>query len=207
MLVGTFTFFADASYPVVAKTLRLQAAKAATQPATVQLVIRARPEAVPGVLAELQAYHATASFALLSGWSSYQVQAVTAAQDQVLADLAQGSRLGWVHTRRTLQREAAGAGMATTPVYLPPRDGLTLAGYLLARSAGAVPLGHVTWVRSTRTLRDSFQAGSVVVLDLDSSAAVAPLLDGLLERLKQEGLVAVPLALEASSGGARSSGD
>jgi UDP-N-acetylglucosamine:LPS N-acetylglucosamine transferase len=202
-LVGSFAFFADASYPVVAKTLRLQAAKAATQPAAVQLVIRARPESVAGILAELQAYQATASFALLSGWSSYQVQAVTAAQSQVLADLAPGSPMGWVHTRRTLQEETVGAGIAATRVYLPPKDGLTLAEYLLARSVRAVPLSHVTWVRSTDVLRGSFRAGSVVVLDLDSSAAAAPILDGLLERLDQEGLVAVPLALQAFADGSQ----
>jgi UDP-N-acetylglucosamine:LPS N-acetylglucosamine transferase len=195
LLVGSFAFFADGSYPVLAKTLHLQTAKPTAQPAGIQLVIRANPEIVPAVLAELQAHDATASFALVGTWPAGEMEAVQAAKDQTLAVLEPGSRTGWVHTRRELKQQATGMGLEPVQVYLPPKDGLTLSEYLLARSAGAVPLAHVTWMRSSHPESKALRAGGTVVLDLDSQQNAISALDGLLADLQQDGLTATPLTL------------
>ena len=197
IVVGSFAFFADEGYPVVAKTLHLQTAGWVAQPASAQLVIRVSPEQIPVILADLQAHHATASFAVVGEWPAGEAQAVEAAGDQVLVALQPARVTGWMHTRRELQRQAAGAGAGQVRVYLPPKDGLTLSEYLLARSTGAVPVGHVTWLRASHQVSKPVKAGGVVVLDIDSAAAAIPALDGLLTQLQSQGLTAVPLALVA----------
>jgi processive 1,2-diacylglycerol beta-glucosyltransferase len=194
VVVGSFIFFADAGYPVVAKTLRLRAAHPAAQIASVQLVIRVEPDMLPAVLAELEAHQATASVVLAGGWTQAQIQEVQAADDQVLAALAPASRNGWVHTRRALAAQVSSAGADKTKVYLPPEDGLTLSEYLLARSTGAVPVSGATWLHSGHPLRRTLKAGQIVVASLDSGQSTAlSFLDDLLARLQQEGLGAVPL--------------
>ena len=125
-----------------------------------------------------------------------------AAGDQVLAALQPATITGWMHTRRELQRQAAGSGSGQVRVYLPPKDGLTLSEYLLARSTGAVPVGHVTWLRASHPVSKSVKAGGVVVLDIDSAAAAVPALDGLLTQLQTQGLTAVALTLAAPAGAA-----
>jgi UDP-N-acetylglucosamine:LPS N-acetylglucosamine transferase len=200
VVMGSFVFFADASYPVVAKTLHLRTAHPAAQPATIQLVIRAKPDILPEVLADLGAQHATASLALLGTWSPGQVQAVEAADDQVLAALEPSSRTGWMHTRRVLAAQVAGTGAGAATVYLPPKDGLTLSEYLLARSTGAVPLGGTTWLRSRHPVTKTLAAGGIVVLDLDSSGDTAlTFLETVLGQLQGEGLSAVPLTPTSSA--------
>jgi hypothetical protein len=86
-------------------------------------------------------------------------------------------------------------GLEPVQVYLPPKDGLTLSEYLLARSAGAVPLAHVTWMRSSHPESKALRAGGTVVLDLDSQQNAISALDGLLADLQQDGLTATPLTL------------
>jgi processive 1,2-diacylglycerol beta-glucosyltransferase len=202
IVAGSFVLFADAGYPVVAKTLHLRAASTMVQPASVQLVIRTSPAVLPEVLADLQAHHATASVALLGAWSPESVQAVEAADDQVVAALETGSGADWIHTRRALAAQVAQSGGCAAKVYLPPRDGLTLSEYLLARSTGAVPLRGVTWLRSRRPLPDSLRSGGIVVVDLDSSRDTAiSFLDDLLGRLQAQGLGAVPLKLTSTPAG------
>jgi processive 1,2-diacylglycerol beta-glucosyltransferase len=202
VVIGSFALFADAGYPVVAKTLHLRTAHPAAQPSTIQLVIRATPDILPQVLAHLAAHHATASVALLGIWSPEQIQAVEAADDQVLAALEPGSRTGWMHTRRVLAAQVAGTGDGAVKVYLAPKDGLTLSEYLLARSTGAVPLGGVTWLRSRNPVMKTLTAGRIVVLDLDSSGGTAlPFLDRVLGQLQGQGLTAVPLTLTPSPTG------
>lgn len=194
LVAGSFVFFADAGYPVLAKTLHLRSAHPVAQPAAVQLVIRTKADLVPGVLADLEAHQATASVALLGTWSSERLQAVKVAGDQVLPALEPGSRTGWLHTRRAIATQVAGAAAGSAKVYLPPKDGLTLSEYLLARAAGAVPLGGATWLRSGQSVSKPLKAGAIVVVDLDSDHDRAlSFLDDLLGRLQEQGLAAVPL--------------
>jgi len=202
VVMGSFVFFADAGYPVAAMTLHLRTAHTAAEPATVQLVIRANPGILPEVLADLEAHHTTASVALLGTWSPGQIQALEAADDQVLASLEPSSRTGWMHTRRVLAAQGAATGAGAVKVYLPPRDGLTLSEYLLARSTGAVPLGGITWLRSRNPVVKNLVAGRIVVLDLDSSGDTAlPFLDQVLAQLQGQGLTALPLILTPSPAG------
>ena len=199
VVLGSFVFFADAGYPVVAKTLHLRTAHPTAQPATIQLVIRARSDTLAEVLADLRVHHATASVALLGARSPGQVQAVEAADDQVLAALEPGSRTGWMHTRRVLEAQTAGTEAGAARVYLPPKGGLTLSEYLLARSTGAVPLSGTIWLRARHPVTKPLVAGVIVVLDLDSSRDTAlPFLDKVLAQLQGEGLDAVPLTLPSS---------
>jgi hypothetical protein len=202
ILAGSFVFFADAGYPVVAKTLHLRTAHPAVQSATVQLIIRAKPDILPEVLADLQTHQVTASVALIGTRSPEQLEAVEAAGDQVLANLEPGSRIGWVHTRRVLKAQVADSDDGAVKVYLPPREGLTLSEYLLARSAGAVPLKGMIWVRYRHPATKPLQAGGIVVLDLESSRDPAvPLLEELLGQLQAQGLTAVPLAVTSAPAG------
>ena len=196
LIVGGWTFSADMPYPLVAKAFHLHSvSQVAGSGANVGLVIRA-PEAVIPALATILEEHASrASFALSGVPSPTTVRLLDSTRNEPLPQLASARFVGWVHTRRTLRREASVLGLQGRLYYLEPSGGLTLGQYLLGHRVGAVPVRGDFVVRddgalATRPLR----GGQIVVLTLNlDTAADERLLAQLLQQLDLSGLKAEPV--------------
>lgn len=196
LLVGGWTFSADAPYPLVAKAFHLRSlGEVAGSGTRVGLMIRAPEATIPMLTAVLAQHGSRASFALRGVPSAATVQALDATQNEPFPELAPGKLIGWIHTRRALNREAAVLGLQGRLYYLAPAGGLTLGQYLLAHRAGAVPVRGEFTVRDDAALAmKSVHGGQILVVTLDGSAPEASrLLTELLAQLDRDGLSVEPV--------------
>ncbi|MCL5736811.1 MAG: hypothetical protein M1274_14755, partial [Actinobacteria bacterium] len=198
-LLSGVTFFVDDSYSVLAKTLHLQSARpAAVDSTSVVLVIRSSSRAVPHAVAELENHGQSASFVFADARTPVALDAIAHSNDQLLPALELNPRTGWPHLRRYLKEQVAEATGGSF-VYLPPRDGFTLSEYLLARSAGALPLSGATWLDLRGLVAGrAMKHGSVLVVDVESKTTGSPdLLRSVLDELSHRHLKAVPVGFGA----------
>jgi processive 1,2-diacylglycerol beta-glucosyltransferase len=200
MMMAGYAFLGDEPFPVMARALHLGSAPLSSGPTSVGLVIQTSPDIVPKVVTELAAYGDTASLAVVGDLSGSAANALQRSGNEVLVTLQPASLIGGMHTRRSLARGAASLGVGRPAVYLPPGDGFSLSEYLLARRMGALPVRGATRLESSNPgLRLSAKAGSLLVIDLDSSPTDSiAFLDGVLAALKDKGLVGVPLEPDTS---------
>lgn len=196
LLVGGWTFTADAPYPLVAKALHLHSLlEVSGSGARVGLMIRA-PEATIPMLAGVLAQHGSrASFGLRSAPSLATVQALDATHNEPFPELGPGRLIGWIHTRKALTQEATVLGLRGRLYYLAPSGGLTLGQYFLAHRAGAVPVrGEVTVRDAAALAMRSVHGGQILVVTLDEGGPeAARLLAEVLRQLDQDGLSVEPV--------------
>jgi processive 1,2-diacylglycerol beta-glucosyltransferase len=209
LLVGGWTFSADAPYPLVAKAFHLHSlGEVSGSGADVGLVIRAPEATIPELTAVLAQHGSRASFALRGAPSSVTVRALDATHNEPFPELGAGRLIGWIHTRRALTQEAAVLGLRGRVYYLAPSGGLTLGQYLLARRTGAVPVRGEFTVRDDAALAmRSVHGGQILVVTLDRGGVEASrLLIELLGQLDRDGLSVEPvrdLIGEVVRGGAK----
>lgn len=196
LLVGGWTFSADAPYPLVAKAFHLHSlGQVSGSGASVGLMIRAPEATIPMLAAVLAQHGSRASFALRGAPSLATVRALDATDNEPFPELAPGRLTGWIHTRRALTQEAAVLGLRGRLYYLAPSGGLTLGQYLLAHRAGAVPVRGEFTVRdgAALTMR-SVHGGQILVVTLDRGANEdSRLLTELLGQLDRDGLLVEPV--------------
>ena len=195
-LVG-WTFASSESYEALARPLDLQPLTAVhVRAREVALVVRCPASFVPAVAAELRARRAQASFALAPLPAARTRELLAAAGDEPLPLLARTRGARWLADRTALRREARVLGLERHFYYLPESP-LSLAQYLLLRSAGALPVMGSAQARP----------GSVVVLALaHGRAAAGQSLDRLLAMLSRRGLDPVPLSVLLADASSRASG-
>jgi hypothetical protein len=196
LMLAAFGLLADEPYPAMARVFRLHSVAVTTHDShSMPVVIKATPTELPLVLADLKSRGETASFTYEKGWTEEQIRLVEAQGSQVLPALGSVSLISWVHTRSALSRQAAQLGVHKVSVYVPPKDGLTLSEYLLARSKGAVPLRGGTYLESRKSaVRLNLGKDKLLILNLDSdSSGSLQFLDKVLDELSHQGLAAIPL--------------
>jgi processive 1,2-diacylglycerol beta-glucosyltransferase len=201
-LMGAYAFLGDEPYTVMASVLRLHGATPTIQStATLPVVIEVSAATLPRVLADLQNRHETASFALQKGWTEKEVLEVGATGSEVLPLLRSTSLINWIHTRSALSKQAAELGVDKLSVYLPPKDGLTLSEYLLARSSGAVPVRGGKYMKAGNSNTEiSLHGDKLLILDLDTDEATSiKFLDRVIAELQDEGLAMSPLELKSTT--------
>lgn len=197
-----FAFASPVAYDLVSHTLRLQSLSRVDvgEPA-VGLVIRAPDSAVPLLARELRRRGARASFALSERSAAAMQHMVAAWGDEALPVLPVDDPARWLGVRRDLERRARRLGPQGRLYFVAPPSGLTLGGYVLAHSAGGVPVvGAVRLDRRHPVEPGRLQAGDVVLVTVDGSPAARSMLGRLFSALAERGLRAVSVsALVASA--------
>ena len=204
-LAGAVAAFAgvstDDAYSLAARPLELQPiTHVVTSQPDVGVVVRAPQPMVLGVAQALATRGLHASFALRAPIPVATEQAIERLGDDTLPELAGGGRVRWLRTRAQLR---GAVRLGTERRYLVPPSGLTLAQYLLARTADASPVAGRVTVDASRSPSARPSRGDIVVVTAEGPAgetvsAIASL-DG--------GLRSVPLsALLTSSTSDRTAG-
>ena len=191
-----WTFASTGAYPLVERTLGLKGLKRVhTRAQVVGLVVQAPPSAVERFARELRRQNERASFGLADDVGAKVPAALRSLGEDVLPLLPVETPTQWLHARRVLRETARELGMHGHHVYfLPARAHITLAGYVVARSAGGVPVLGEVRLAPRNALPARLQAGEIVLLTLDSSPSSAVLLERLVARLHALRLRAVPVS-------------
>lgn len=191
-----WTFASTGAYPLVERTLGLEGLKQVqTRARVVGLVVQAPSSAVERYARELRSRNEHASFGLPDDINAKVPVALRALGEDVLPLLPVETPTQWLHARRVLRETAHELGMHGHHVYfVPSRAHITLAGYVVARSAGGVPVLGEVRLAPRKGLPSRLHAGEIVLLTLDSSPSSAALLDRLAARLHSLRLRAVPVS-------------
>ncbi len=182
-LLGT-----DMSYRVIAAPLDLGPTTGfrAAGP-DVGLMIRAPGGEVGRLSHLLRVRHAGASFVTTGPPSPALRRRLHRYADDEIPGLRAGGPAHWVQTRRDLTGMASRFGYSGQFLFAPPEDGFTLGEYLLAHTAGAVPVAGA--VKYTGGALGRVAPGQLVEARLsDDGVRPAPALRSLVLQLENRGL-------------------
>lgn len=157
----------------------------------VGLVLRASPEMLPTLEAELKTHHAHASFAFSAPIDGKLLSSIEQARDEPLAALGSGKPMSWLRTRSHLEHLCAALRVQGSRYYLATSE-LNFGEYMLARERGALPISGSSFGPGKSVTTPDFRRGEVVVLNLGTNRAEAQkMLENLLAALAHDHLSAV----------------
>lgn len=206
LMVG-WSFSSDDAYSLVAHRLHISPLTAVSTPQPrIGLVIRT-PRGVAPIAAEHMAHRRlSASFAVVGTLPPQAMTSVTSSGQELLPELPEVKRAGWLTTRKVLRRQARSLRLPKHFFYLTPRGGTTLGEYALARSSGARPVNGAVRVDAGSALPAGLlHSGEIVVLTLRSPSDL-PLLERFLAQARGQGLEPEPVGVLAAPAGSGSTG-
>ena len=157
----------------------------------VGLLVRAPAGRIPRFSQQLHRVGAAASFAIESRPSAATRAQLQRFGNTALPALASGGPVHWVGTKKDLRKTASQFGLDGHFLFAPPQDGFTLGEYLLAHSAGAIPVAGA--VQYSGGALGSVAPGQVVEATLTEAANPGPALRSLVLQISSRGLRAVPV--------------
>jgi hypothetical protein len=189
----------DDAYNVAAASLRIKPTTR-VEPAgrEAALVVRVPASSAQRLAEKLSARGIHASFAIATPISPSLRHALATAGDDALPELARASRVKWVKTRaqlRGLKRSGDDRH------YLAPVGGMSLAQYLMARSADASPVaGQLRFKAAQGGVEPAPSVGDIVVVTAGSSVdATVSGIARFSASARRSGVRLVPLAPLMSS--------
>jgi len=183
----------DEPYKVLASPLDIRPTTgfAALGP-DVGLLVRAPAGRIPRFSQQLHKGGAAASFAVESRPSAATRAQLRRFGDSALPALASGGPVHWMGTKKDLKRTASQFGLDGHFLFAPPADGFTLGEYLLAHTAGAIPVAGA--VKYSGGSLGRVAPGQVVEATLnDGETAPGRALRSLVFQINSRGLRAVPV--------------
>jgi hypothetical protein len=195
-LLGT-----DMSYRVLAAPLDLGPTTGfrASGP-DVGLMVRAPGGTVGRLSRQLHARHAAASFVTAAPPSPAARSRLHRYGDAEIPGLSAGGPAHWMQTRRDLTHMASRFGFSGQFLFAPPEDGFTFGEYLLAHTAGAVPVAGT--VKYSGGSLGRVAPGQLVEARLsDEGGGAGPALRSLVLQLEHRGLRPVSVNRLWSRGG------
>ena len=181
-------FSSDATYPVVAEALALPESTSIV-PAndSVALVVQGQPGELLALAPLAHRAHLHASVAADQPLSGHDVAVLRAAGLDPLPELSSRGVRSWFSAHGQLERQRTRYGLGDSFQYLAPKEGFTIADYLLARHLGGVPVQAGYDLPAHELAPGAVHSGEVVVATLgeDSGHDAAHLLASVrrLERL------------------------
>jgi len=183
----------DEPYKVLASPLDIRPTTgfAALGP-DVGLLVRAPAGGIPRFSAQLHQVGAAASFAVETRPSAATRAQLRGLGDTALPALASGGPVHWIGTKKDLKKTASQFGLDGHFLFAPPEDGFTLGEYLLAHTAGAIPVAGA--VKYSGGSLGRVAPGQVVEATLnDGETAPGRALRSLVFQINSRGLRAVPV--------------
>jgi processive 1,2-diacylglycerol beta-glucosyltransferase len=212
---GSWMMSTDEVTALAAKLLDVhRLAHVHTRQREVGIIVHAPGRVVDAVAAELAAQGVHVSFTDDAGVPSRRrISRLHGLGDELLPEVPGASLFHWMRTRTMLRTQARALGLRRSFYYLEPRGGLSVGQLVLARTAGATPVGGALRLSATDPLpQRTMRAGDVIVVELGGSPPSLAGLDRIVSWLASEGLGVEPLAslmrsasISASSNGERAS--
>jgi processive 1,2-diacylglycerol beta-glucosyltransferase len=171
-----FTLLAsDATYPVVAEALALPESTTIV-PAndSVALVVQGKRRDLVALAPLARERHLHASVAASDSLSAQDVAALRADGLDPMPDLTSHGVRSWFRTHGQLESQRSEYRLRGAFPYLAPREGFTIADYLLARHLGGVPVQAGYSLTPRDFTPGAVHAGEVVLATLDDEAGDDP---------------------------------
>jgi UDP-N-acetylglucosamine:LPS N-acetylglucosamine transferase len=158
----------DATYPVVAEALSLpESTTIVPSNDSVALVVEGKRSELMALAAVARKNHLHASVAASDTLSSQDVATLRRDGLDPMPELSSQGVRSWFQAHGQLERQRADYGLGGSFAYLAPREGFTIADYLLARHLGGVPVQAGYSLRHPDFAPGSVHAGEVVLATLD----------------------------------------
>jgi len=203
LAVMLFALFAsDATYPVVAEALALPESSSLSPAGhAVALVVRGQRRDLLALARIARRDHLRASVAVSGPLASDDVAALRAAGLDLIPELRASGVGSWFEARGQLQGQVARYRLHGRFYYLAPREGFTIADYLLVRELGGAPIQAGYELASNPGHLGSLHPGEVVVatLRLDGDHGLAYLLASI-RRIERGGLAVSSVERLAAAG-------
>ncbi len=180
----------------------------------VALIVHAPGREVEAVATALAARGVHVSFADDAGIPSQQrISHLDGLGDELLPEVPGSALFHWLRTRTVLHKQARALGLRHSFYYLEPAGGLSVGQLVLARTAGATPVGGALRTSATAPLpQRPMRAGDVIVVELGGSPSSLGGLERIVSWLSASGLGVEPLSalvrsasISASNSGERAS--
>ena len=192
LLVGGWTFTTSDSYTLLSNAFggMRPVNTVATDHPVVGVIVDAPGSIVPALATTASAEGYQVTFSLTQTPSASEVATLRAADQQAVPVLPSSGLIGWLGTRGDLHRMIRALGFGHHFLYTS--RGYSIGQYLFAHGAGGRPVAGAVHLDGDERI-GRVHAGEVIELSVHNEQTLLPMLLALHQRLREEGLRAVPV--------------